>query len=284
MDSIQAVSIGQSAPGERESFRCRGASPRCGSVLTSSSALPKLYASGDAVLVGHVTKQNLYRTTGTRAHGGHRAELEGAAITPSGFSSRSNTAFAPGQGATRELGSFRRGDQGLNRVDDPGGLLFRDRLPGCLPVASCLLVQGASDVVVELQALVTGMGQAQPKRSAVGSTADDLVMTLAVLAHRRPARAGSRCLRVPWPVGDPGHRARGLWQWPWQSPRLQPAVRLPPRLAAVAKWVWPVRPDKSPPLGRLEGSGPALGSKFQVAVRAGPRTGRSSWHRSGRGS
>jgi DNA repair protein RadA/Sms len=44
-------------------------------------------------------------------------------------------------------------------------------------------VQGRRTLVVELQALVTAMGQAQPKRSVVGLDGGRLVMTLAVLGQ-----------------------------------------------------------------------------------------------------
>ena len=75
------------------------------------------------------------------------------------------------------------GDQGLNRVDDPGRLLLGDRLTGVPGGVVLPALQGRRTLMVELQALVAPMGQAQPKRSVVGLDSGRLVMTLAVLAR-----------------------------------------------------------------------------------------------------
>ncbi|HEV3366926.1 MAG TPA: magnesium chelatase domain-containing protein, partial [Acidimicrobiales bacterium] len=86
-------------------------------------------------------------------------------------------------GPTGELGLFEMGDQGLNRVDDPGRLLLGDRLTGVPGGVVLPAVQGRRTLLVELQALVTPMGQAQAKRSVVGLDGGRLVMTLAVLGR-----------------------------------------------------------------------------------------------------
>jgi len=86
-------------------------------------------------------------------------------------------------GPTGELGLFEMGDQGLNRVDDPGRLLLGDRLTGVPGGVVLPALQGRRTLLVELQALVAPMGQPQAKRSVVGLDSGRLVMTLAVLAR-----------------------------------------------------------------------------------------------------
>jgi DNA repair protein RadA/Sms len=75
------------------------------------------------------------------------------------------------------------GDHGLNPVDDPGRLLLGDRLTGVAGGIVLPAMQGRRTLLVELQALVTPMAQAQPKRSVVGLDSGRLAMTLAVLAR-----------------------------------------------------------------------------------------------------
>jgi DNA repair protein RadA/Sms len=132
------------------------------------------------VLVGHVTKDG--SLAGPRA-------LEHMVDTVLSFegdrhhSLRLLLAVKHRFGPTGELGLFEMGDQGLNRVDDPGRLLLGDRLTGVPGGVVLPAVQGRRTLVVELQALVTPMGLAQPKRSVVGLDSGRLVMTLAVLVR-----------------------------------------------------------------------------------------------------
>jgi DNA repair protein RadA/Sms len=179
VDSIQAVSIGQSASGER---RTTGAPGSVTQVRECADQLIGVAKSQQVamVLVGHVTKD------GTLA--GPRA-LEHMVDTVLSFEGdrhhalRLLLAVKHRFGPTGELGLFEMGDQGLNRVDDPGRLLLGDRLTGVPGGVVLPAVQGRRTLVVELQALVTAMGQAQPKRSVVGLDSGRLVMTLAVLAR-----------------------------------------------------------------------------------------------------
>lgn len=179
VDSIQAVSIDPSTPGER---RATGVP---GSVAQVRACADQLIGVAKAnqvamVLVGHVTKD------GTLA--GPRA-LEHMVDTVLSFEGDRHHALRLLQavkhrfGPTGELGLFEMGDHGLNRVDDPGRLLLGDRLTGVPGGVVLPAVQGRRTLVVELQALVTPMGQAQPKRSVVGLDGGRLVMTLAVLAR-----------------------------------------------------------------------------------------------------
>ena len=203
IDSIQAVSIGPSTLGER---RTTGVPGSVTQVRECADQLVGLAKSRQVatVLVGHVTKDG--SLAGPRA-------LEHMVDTVLSFEGdrhhalRLLLAVKHRFGPTGELGLFEMGDQGLNRVDDPGRLLLGDRLTGVPGGVVLPAVQGRRTLVVELQALVTPMGQAQPKRSVVGLDSGRLVMTLAVLArHGRAAGAGGGRVRLGG-RRDPGDRA-----------------------------------------------------------------------------
>jgi DNA repair protein RadA/Sms len=130
------------------------------------------------VLVGHVTKDG--SLAGPRA-------LEHMVDTVLSFEGDRHHAIRLLQavkhrfGPTGELGLFEMGDQGLKPVDDPGRLLLGDRLVGVPGGVVLPAIQGRRTLVVELQALVTDQGQAQPKRTVVGLDNGRLGMMLAVL-------------------------------------------------------------------------------------------------------
>lgn len=179
VDSIQAVAVGPATPGERR------ASGVPGSVTQVRECADQLVGLAKArqvaiVLVGHVTKDG--------ALAGPRA-LEHMVDTVLSFEGdrhhalRLLLAVKHRFGPTGELGLFEMGDQGLNRVEDPGRLLLGDRLTGVPGGVVLPALQGRRTVLVELQALVAPMGQAQPKRSVVGLDGGRLVMTLAVLVR-----------------------------------------------------------------------------------------------------
>ncbi len=179
IDSIQAVAIGPATPGER---RATGVPGSIGQVRECADQLVGLAKARQVatVLVGHVTKDG--SLAGPRA-------LEHMVDTVLSFEGdrhhalRLLLAVKHRFGPTGELGLFEMGDQGLNRVDDPGRLLLGDRLTGVPGGVVLPALQGRRTLMVELQALVAPMGQAQPKRSVVGLDGGRLVMTLAVLAR-----------------------------------------------------------------------------------------------------
>jgi len=184
IDSIQAVAIGPANPGER---RAGGVPGSITQVRECADQLVGLAKSRQVatVLVGHVTKDG--SLAGPRA-------LEHMVDTVLSFEGdrhhalRLLMAVKHRFGPTGELGLFEMGDQGLNRVDDPGRLLLGDRLCGVPGGVVLPAVQGRRTLMVELQALVTAMGQATPKRSVVGLDGGRLAMTLAVLVeHARLA-------------------------------------------------------------------------------------------------
>ncbi|MGO8870567.1 MAG: DNA repair protein RadA [Acidimicrobiales bacterium] len=179
VDSIQAVAIGPAVPGER---RATGVPGSVTQVRECADQLVGLAKSRQVatVLVGHVTKDG--SLAGPRA-------LEHMVDTVLSFDGdrhhalRLLLAVKHRFGPTGELGLFEMGDQGLSRVDDPGRLLLGDRLTGVPGGVVLPAVQGRRTLLVELQALVTDMGQVQPKRSVVGLDGGRLVMTLAVLVR-----------------------------------------------------------------------------------------------------
>ena len=174
-------------------------------------------------------------------------------------------------GPTGELGLFEMGDQGLNRVDDPGRLLLGDRLTGVPGGVVLPAVQGRRTLVVELQALVTPMTQAQPKRSVVGLDSGRLVMTLAVLAQPgRAARAVAGRVRIGG-RGDPGDGTGGR---PGRGPgrgigRHRPG-RCPPTWPRSARWGWPVRSARSPTFAVASRNRPRLGFDQVVVPASSP--------------
>jgi DNA repair protein RadA/Sms len=188
VDSIQAVSMGPATVGER---RPTGAPGSVTQVRECADQLVGLAKSRQVamVLVGHVTKDG--SLAGPRA-------LEHMVDTVLSFEGdrhhalRLLLAVKHRFGPTGELGLFEMGDQGLNRVDDPGRLLLGDRLAGVPGGVVLPALQGRRTLVVELQALVTHMGLAQPKRAVVGLDSSRLAMTLAVLA----CHAGLDVLKV----------------------------------------------------------------------------------------
>ena len=179
IDSIQAVAVGPATPGERRAAGVPGSVTQVRECADQLVALAKSHQVA-TVLVGHVTKDG--SLAGPRA-------LEHMVDTVLSFEGdrhhalRLLLAVKHRFGPTGELGLFEMGDQGLNRVDDPGRLLLGDRLTGVAGGVVLPAVQGRRTLMVELQALVTEMGQAQPKRSVVGLDAGRLVMTLAVLVR-----------------------------------------------------------------------------------------------------
>ncbi len=206
VDSIQAVAVGGMVPGERRTSGVPGSVSQVNECADQLIGLAK--ARGVAtVLVGHVTKDG--SLAGPRA-------LEHMVDTVLTFEGDRHHALRLLQavkhrfGPTGELGLFEMGDQGLNRVDDPGRLLLGDRLTGVPGGIVLPALQGRRTLMVELQALVAPMAQAQPKRSVVGLDGSRLVMTLAVLdRHAGLPMAGVDVfasvvggIRVPEPAAD----------------------------------------------------------------------------------
>ncbi|MHB8499264.1 MAG: DNA repair protein RadA, partial [Acidimicrobiales bacterium] len=177
VDSIQAVAVGAAAPGERRPGGVPGSATQVRECADQLVAMAKAEEVA-TVLVGHVTKDG--SLAGPRS-------LEHMVDTVLSFEGDRHHALRLLQavkhrfGPTGELGLFEMGDQGLNRVEDPGALLLGDRLTGVPGGVVLPALQGRRTLAVELQALVTSAEQAQPRRTAVGLDPGRLVMALAVL-------------------------------------------------------------------------------------------------------
>ena len=275
IDSVQAVSMGPSTLGERRPTGVPGSVTQVRECADQLIGLAKSRQVA-TVLVGHVTKDG--SLAGPRA-------LEHMVDTVLSFEGdrhhalRLLLAVKHRFGPTGELGLFEMGDQGLNRVDDPGRLLLGDRLTGVPGGVVLPALQGRRTLVVELQALVTPMGQAQAKRSVVGLDGGRLVMTLAVLDRHAGLRGPGRgCLRVGG-RRDPGHRAgrrpgRGAGRGvggDGQGPSCQ-------RGRGRARSAWPVRSARSRTSPAVSRSRPGWDSTGWSS-RPRPRTDRpaSSW-------
>jgi DNA repair protein RadA/Sms len=206
IDSIQAVAVGPATLGER---RVTGVPGSVTQVRECADQLVGLAKSRQVaiVLVGHVTKDGALAGPRTLEH------MVDTVLSFEGdrhHSLRLLLAVKHRFGPTGELGLFEMGDQGLNRVDDPGRLLLGDRLTGVAGGVVLPAVQGRRTLMVELQALVTDLGLAQPKRSVVGLDSGRLMMTLAVLVQHAElpvlsmdvfaSVAGG--IRVPEPAAD----------------------------------------------------------------------------------
>lgn len=179
IDSIQAVAVGPATLGER---RATGVPGSVTQVRECADQLIGMAKSRQVatVLVGHVTKDGSLAGPRTLEH------MVDTVLSFEGdrhHALRLLLAVKHRFGPTGELGLFEMGDHGLNTVDDPGRLLLGDRALGAPGGVALPALQGRRTLVVELQALVCPMAQAQPKRSAVGLDSGRLAMTLAVLAR-----------------------------------------------------------------------------------------------------
>lgn len=179
VDSIQAVAMGPAVPGERRAAGVPGSITQVRECADQLVGLAKARRVA-TVLVGHVTKDGSLAGPRTLEH------MVDTVLSFEGdrhHALRILGAVKHRYGPTGELGLFEMGDHGLNTVADPGRLLLGDRLTGVPGGIVLPAMQGRRTLMVELQALVTPMGQAQPKRSVVGIDGGRLVMMLAVLAR-----------------------------------------------------------------------------------------------------
>ncbi len=290
VDSIQAVSIGPTQPGERRTTGVPGSVTQVRECADQLVSLAKTRGVA-TVLVGHVTKDG--SLAGPRA-------LEHMVDTVLSFEGDRHHAIRLLQavkhrfGPTGELGLFEMGDQGLKPVDDPGRLLLGDRLVGVPGGVVLPAIQGRRTLVVELQALVTHQGQAQPKRTVVGLDNGRLGMMLAVLNRyaglavmgmdvfasvaggikvtepgRRPGRGAGRGLggHRGGPAGQPGRGGRsgsGRRGPPGHQPAPPAGGVRPPRFRARGgAHVGAVRPTRgrADPGGQRGSGRPVVGHR-----------------------
>jgi DNA repair protein RadA/Sms len=199
VDSVQAVALRDVSgpPGSLAQVRA------CAELL---SGLAQAHGAS-VVLVGHVTKQ------GTLAGPRSLEHLVDTVLTVEGdrhHALRMVRAVKHRFGPSGELGLFEMGERGLAEVSDPYRMLLGDRSPGA-PGSSVLpTVEGERAIVVELQALVSPVRSASPRRAARGVETGRVGMLLAILEQHcgiRLARSDVFCsvaggMRVTEPGAD----------------------------------------------------------------------------------
>lgn len=84
-------------------------------------------------------------------------------------------------GATSEIGVFEMTGKGLCEVLNPSELFLAERLHGVAGSAVVTSLEGSRPLLVELQALVSSSGLANPRRTAIGIDAGRVALLIAVL-------------------------------------------------------------------------------------------------------
>lgn len=87
-------------------------------------------------------------------------------------------------GAANELGVFEMTNEGLIPVENPSKLFLAERPDGAAGSVVICCVEGSRPILVELQALVSGMNYPSPRRMAAGVDANRVSLMLAMLEKR----------------------------------------------------------------------------------------------------
>lgn len=87
-------------------------------------------------------------------------------------------------GSTNEVGVFEMKEAGLEEVPNPSQLLLAERPVGVSGSLVTCSVEGTRPLLVELQALVSGTGWMQPRRTSMGVDGNRLSLLLAVLEKK----------------------------------------------------------------------------------------------------
>ncbi|MDX1689602.1 MAG: DNA repair protein RadA [Acidimicrobiia bacterium] len=137
------------------------------------------------VLVGHVTKDGSLAGPKTLEHAVDVVlELEGDPDRGLRVLRCLKNRF----GATHQVGLFEMGDEGMNEVPDPSGLLlgrWRGGVPGSVAFPA---IDGRRALLVEVQALVSTSSTPQPRRSVRGLETARVHQVLAVLERHAGLR------------------------------------------------------------------------------------------------
>lgn len=94
-------------------------------------------------------------------------------------------------GSTSELGLFVMGENGLEEVRDPSGVLLAERPQGVAGSVVAAGLEGTRPLLVEVQALVTSSGCGTPRRAVTGLDSSRVALLLAVLEKRAGLAIGS---------------------------------------------------------------------------------------------
>ena len=87
-------------------------------------------------------------------------------------------------GSTNEIGVFEMKENGLREVPNPSEFLLAERPAGASGSVVACAMEGTRPLLVELQALVSPSGWAQPRRTSMGVDANRLSLILAVLEKK----------------------------------------------------------------------------------------------------
>jgi DNA repair protein RadA/Sms len=173
VDSIQTLTVPE----------LDGAAGSVGQVRESALRLMEV-AKGEGIatiLVGHVTKDGTLAGPKTLEHLVDAVlAFEGERFAALRLVRASKNRFGP----TDEVGVFEMRDVGLVEVRDPGRAFLADHdaaAPGSVVVPT---LEGTRPILVELQALVTPAGSANPRRTASGLDANRVALLIAVLGRR----------------------------------------------------------------------------------------------------
>ena len=177
IDSVQTLSVGESAPGS------------VGSVREATGALMEAAKRLDVtmVLIGHVTKEG--SLAGPRA----LEHLVDCVLHFEGERERTIRtvrALKNRFGATSEVGVFEMKEAGLVEVLDPSARFAGEAQPAPGSVVLCAM-EGTRPVLVEVQALVAPTEMEHPRRTATGLDRNRLALVLAVLARHGGVSLGT---------------------------------------------------------------------------------------------
>lgn len=132
-------------------------------------------------LVGHVTKEGIVAGPRVLEH------LVDAVLYLEG--DRSHTfrllrAVKNRFGSTNEIGVFEMKESGLAQVPNPSRFLLAERPKGVSGSVVVCAMEGTRPILVEVQALVSSSGWAQPRRTFMGVDANRVSLLLAVLEKK----------------------------------------------------------------------------------------------------
>ncbi len=173
VDSIQTMRLDllESAPGSVSQVR------------ESAAWLQRLAKEKNigVFLVGHVTKEGIVAGPRVLEH------LVDAVLYLEG--DRSHTfrllrAVKNRFGSTNEIGVFEMKETGLEQVPNPSRFLLAERPRGVSGSVVVCAMEGTRPILVEVQALVSSSGWAQPRRTFMGVDANRVSLLLAVLEKK----------------------------------------------------------------------------------------------------
>ncbi|WP_129628012.1 DNA repair protein RadA [Candidatus Oscillochloris fontis] len=87
-------------------------------------------------------------------------------------------------GSTNEVGVFEMTGDGMREVLNPSAVFLAERSAGSPGSAVAVMMEGTRPLLIEVQALTSNTGSAQPRRTTNGFDPNRLLMLVAVLAKR----------------------------------------------------------------------------------------------------